>query len=1034
MGRIQSSTGLVSGIPIVDTVDKLMAFAARPRDILQARTEQLKNEQVAVTEMTALIIGVELAVTRLSNGNLFDEREVTSSDPSLLSVEKTGSPALGTHLLTPIRQAQYHQLISSGFADPTAALGGGTFTLRRGGFVDRSIALEHLNGGAGVQRGQFRITDRSGSSQVIDLRFAQTIDDVLTAINQATQINVTAVAEGDHIRLVDNTGQAVANLRVDEVGLGTTAADLGLAGIDVAASEAAGQDVLRLYDDLVLSELNDGHGVAFLQGTADLEVTFRDGSAPLQIDFLAPNKGETQATATTDAANGLDAQIQFTSTGVGETYDGYEFTFVDDPDVTAGNETVSVNSLTKRITIRIDEGVTRAYNVIDAFNNDATASQLFTAAAAPGGNASGLIDAGDSATSSGGAVAYNNETTIGDMLATLNAADPTRLQARISASGDSIELVDLTSGAGTFSVSSLFGGTTAEDLGLTTAASGGVITGKRRLAGLQTVLLDSLGGGDGLGTLGLLDLTDRNGINASVDLSSATTLNDVVQVINSAAVGIVASVNASRNGIVLTDTTGGSGNLIVANGDATQTADTLGLAINDAVSTVDSGSLAMQSIHEATRLDSLRDGEGITLGSILVKDSQGNTGGLNLTLIDAQTVGDVIQGINGLGIGVTARINDTGDGILIQDTAGGPGKLTISDVGTGTAAAELNIAGESQTVDIGGTPTQVIDGTTALRVTLDANESLQDLVQKINDQEAGVTASLLNTGSGTAPYRLMLTSQISGSAGEMLVDGSALNLDFQEIAPAQDALVLLGDPNIPFANALATSSTNTFDDLIDGVSVTVEGTSNEPVAIMVSETNSPALDQIDLFVSQYNKLRDKLDEYTFFDEEQLTTGILFGTTVALRIDMDLSGLLSSRINGAGDIHSLAEVGLSLDDKGKLSFDKKKFLEKYNEDPEAVRTFFTQAETGLADRMKDLAERLAGEDNSMLLSRIEAIQKTVENNERRIAHLEEILDRQRERMLKSFYRLEEVIGKMQLQLTALSQLQVIPPLTSTRNSN
>jgi NAD(P)-dependent dehydrogenase (short-subunit alcohol dehydrogenase family) len=40
-------------------------------------------------------------------------------------------------------------------------------------------------------------------------------------------INVTAVAHGDRLRLVNNTGQAVSNLKVQEVGGGTTAASLG---------------------------------------------------------------------------------------------------------------------------------------------------------------------------------------------------------------------------------------------------------------------------------------------------------------------------------------------------------------------------------------------------------------------------------------------------------------------------------------------------------------------------------------------------------------------------------------------------------------------------------------------------------------------------------------------------------------------------------------------------------------------------------------------------------------------------------------
>ena len=101
--------------------------------------------------------------------------------------------------------------------------------------------------------------------------------------------------------------------------------------------------------------------------------------------------------------------------------------------------------------------------------------------------------------------------TVGDLIQALNAADPARLSAAISGDGDHIELTDLTSGSGTFTVTSPVGGSAAEDLGLTGTATGGVITSRRLLAGLKTSLLSSLSGGSGLGALGIIQLTDRTG-------------------------------------------------------------------------------------------------------------------------------------------------------------------------------------------------------------------------------------------------------------------------------------------------------------------------------------------------------------------------------------------------------------------------------------------------------------------------------------------------------------------------------------------
>lgn len=1024
MGRIQSSVGLITGIPIQDTIDKLLALAARPKQLLETRVKDLKSRKEAITQLTAMVIGVELAAQRLSNKSLFAQTKVTGSDESILSAISTGSPLVGSHQFTSVQRAQNHQLLSQGFASKTTPIGTGDVAIQFGGFVDRGVLLDELNGGAGVQRGKIKITDRSGQSATIDLRFAVKIDDVLRAINENSDISVEAVADGDHIKLIDKTGETTTNLRVQSVGATSTAADLGLDGINVAASEADGQDVLRLYGGLALQRLNDGNGVSLRTGVADLRATLQDGSV-VDIDFFGLKKGPTQSAGTTAAKNGINAQIKLTSVDTGSTVDGYKLVFKDDETITSGNETVAFDAFTKTYTVKIDAGNTRAAEVIAKLNADATFSSKFTAANGDGGNGTAAVDVADTLTTSGGAIEYYNETTITDLVDTINRASPTTLQARISASGDSMELVDLTSGGGTFSVSSLFGGSVAEDLGLSTAAVGGVITGERRLAGLKTVLLDSLAGGVGIGDLGLLNVTNRSGTAASIDLSSAKTLEDVINLINDSGAGVTARINATRNGLLLTDTTSGTGNLIVANGDATNTADKLKLAANVANSTVNSGSLALQTFNESQSLASLRNGLGIGKGSFLITNSAGAVGAVNLTVLQAKTVGDVVSAINGLNLNVTAQVNETGDGLLLVDSAGGAGDLTIVDSGTGTAAKDLKIAGTSVTKDIGGVPTKLIDGSTSLRITLDANDTLQDLVTKINELGGDVTAALFNGGSGLTPHRIALSSGVSGAAGELLVDFSALNVNFQESSAAQDALLLVGSPDAAIPGAIISSSTNQFENVIDGVTLTANAASLTPQTINIEKSTDAVVSQVKLLADQYNQLREKVKEFSTFNAEANTVGVLFGSYDLLVIDLELASVLSSRFFSAGTIQSFEEVGLSPDANGELQFDEDKFRSKYAANPAAVEKFFTQENTGAAAKLLTGTKRLSGEENSTLVNRAIALQRTIDNNERQIKTITDMLARQREQMVKKFAQLEEVIARMQASLTSISRIQPIP---------
>src|SRR5437762_10099698 len=142
MGRIQSSVGLVTGIPIQDTVDKLIAIEAQPRDALTARQKDLQAQQAAVTQLTALTLGVQIAAKRLEKPNLFAGLQTTSSNTDLLTATASSPAAPGQYQFVPARLAQSTQALSSGLAASDQALGGGSFTFRFGGHVETALGLE----------------------------------------------------------------------------------------------------------------------------------------------------------------------------------------------------------------------------------------------------------------------------------------------------------------------------------------------------------------------------------------------------------------------------------------------------------------------------------------------------------------------------------------------------------------------------------------------------------------------------------------------------------------------------------------------------------------------------------------------------------------------------------------------------------------------------------------------------------------------------------------------------------------------------
>lgn len=97
---------------------------------------------------------------------------------------------------------------------------------------------------------------------------------------------------------------------------------------------------------------------------------------------------------------------------------------------------------------------------------------------------------------------------------------------------------------------------------------------------------------------------------------------------------------------------------------------------------MDSNSLYLRHVNAATSVsDYAPDGSAITPGSIKITDSQGNSAVIEISSA-VKNIGDVLQRINGAsGISVTAQLNETGDGFVIIDEAGGPEQLLIEEQG-----------------------------------------------------------------------------------------------------------------------------------------------------------------------------------------------------------------------------------------------------------------------------------------------------------------------------------------------------------------
>lgn len=619
-------------------------------------------------------------------------------------------------------------------------------------------------------------------------------------------------------------------------------------------------------------------------------------------------------------------------------------------------------------------------------------------------------------------------TTLNDVVKDINTAANNSGKLTASIANGKLVLTDNTGGGGAnpLSVADLNGASVAHALGLDVAASGNTLTGNPLVAGIDSVLLRNLRGGQGISQLGQVSLTDRSGLSATINLSQAQSLSDVISAINGATTGLgqklhlSASVDANGTGIVVQDTSGSTaGNLVIADVGAGTAASQLGIAVNAAQSSIDSGSLGLQYVDLATSLSTYGPGgAAVPSGAFNITDSTGHQSTVSVTS-SVQTIGDLQQAIaTATGGKVVLTLNSTGDGFNLVDQAGGSGQLQVTDLGAKTASA-LRISG-SGSAGPGG-HSQIVSriGT---QITVANTDTLASLAAKINAANAGVTASIINDGSTFSPNRLLLTSSKTGAQSKFAVDDGGLGLGLAIQTQAQDALlkVATSASATPF---IQSSATNHFDSVVPGLNVDLTAPGASPAQVSVVSDTSKISNLVSTFVTNYNTLVKQLGPLTTFNTATNTPGTLEGDGGALRLENALSDLVTNTFSGpAGNkVKSLTDLGITVSQDGTLQLDTTALSQQLAQNPTDVSNFFLDKTNGFATKLKNTVNSFADAVNGQLTLESNSLLAQSTSIENRVTELNAILTSRQQTLMNTFVHLETVLSNLRTQQSALTAM-------------
>ncbi|RUR35237.1 flagellar filament capping protein FliD [Vreelandella populi] len=371
----------------------------------------------------------------------------------------------------------------------------------------------------------------------------------------------------------------------------------------------------------------------------------------------------------------------------------------------------------------------------------------------------------------------------------------------------------------------------------------------------------------------------------------------------------------------------------------------------------------------------------------------------------------------------------TGSGVLAtaSETANaGRYEITVSQLArSGSAASNsvtldqvLTAEATNLTLNFGATYTDgEFDSTAApqssYNLEIKAGSTLADVRDQINaDKEAGVTASIINDGTG---YRLALSSKETGKEASLVgFSGLAsLTMDAATLRAGQDA-----ELNV---NGIAiTSTTNRVEEAIQGVTLDLTAVSENPATLVIERDEASLKEAINAFVSNYNEMKSTVGRMTQFNGAGETSGELVGDRTVRTIEDRLRRDITDSL-GTGDISRLSQMGIAIDERGRLKVDEAKLDETIADNPEGLAAFFAgdTKEGGFAGRLSSTLKEITADDG-IIQSSVGSAELRVDSLEKRKLRMEASIERSTERYRKQFAGLDGMIAQMNSMSSYLTQ--------------
>jgi flagellar hook-associated protein 2 len=374
-----------------------------------------------------------------------------------------------------------------------------------------------------------------------------------------------------------------------------------------------------------------------------------------------------------------------------------------------------------------------------------------------------------------------------------------------------------------------------------------------------------------------------------------------------------------------------------------------------------------------------------------------------------------------------ANSSDTTTVTASATSSASKGTFTINVSSLARPQVTSSAAGQFSDIDatiINGGSFSIVQNGKQTNLDLTNVSSLAQLRDAINTQQSGVQASIVNDGSTSGnppkPFRLVLTSSPSGTAGAFTVNdqttlnggtpGDVLNLSTSADGIAQDTVFTYNGITIR-------SASTTVSGAIPGLNLTLLKTGSSTVT--VTDDDSVLKGKIQAFVTAFNSFNDFAQGQFKVPTDGSSRLPLASDPLLRGVNRQLRNFFTSNLSNSGSIQNLAQLGVQLTENGSLELDEATLDNALANNRSDVQLFLGDS-TGFAANLSNFVQSYT-QSGGAIDSVENRIQDTINSYGDRIQTLEAQLALREQSLNDQFSAADQAISQLNSQANALSGL-------------